>query len=128
MVVSYILVTVTVAFAPALSAIFSAASRMSRWTCSRTFSPYVHYIIHFRRNLSTGLFIEDSTRESLNNAGGPMMATSIALTLAFLVFSLSTFVPVAHFGLLSAFIMGVDLVANIFLLPALMLTRRLWNR
>jgi predicted RND superfamily exporter protein len=57
-----------------------------------------------------------------------MMATSIALTLAFLVFSLSTFVPVAHFGLLSAFIMGVDLVANIFLLPALMLTRRLWNR
>ena len=88
----------------------------------------VHYIIHFRRNLSTGLSIEDSTRESLNNAGGPMMATSIALTLAFLVFGLSRFVPVAHFGLLSAFIMGVDLVANIFLLPALMLTKRLWNR
>jgi predicted RND superfamily exporter protein len=88
----------------------------------------VHYIIHFRRNLSKGLSIQDSTRESLNNAGGPMLATSIALTLAFLVFGLSRFVPVAHFGLLSAFIMGMDLVANIFLLPSLMLSQRLWNR
>ncbi len=87
----------------------------------------VHYIIHFRRNLSKGLSIEESTRESLNNAGGPMLASSVALTLAFLVFGFSRFVPVAHFGLLSAFIMGVDLVANIFLLPSLMLFKRLWR-
>jgi len=88
----------------------------------------VHYIVHFRRNLFKGHSIEDATRESLNNAGGPMLATSITLTLAFLVFGLSRFVPVAHFGLLSAFIMGADLVANIFLLPSLMLSQRLWNR
>jgi predicted RND superfamily exporter protein len=88
----------------------------------------VHYIVHFRRNLSKGHSIEDSTRESLSNAGGPMLATSIALTLAFLVFGLSRFVPVAHFGLLSSFIMGMDLVANLFLLPSLMLSRRLWKR
>ncbi|HEU0007374.1 MAG TPA: hypothetical protein VFS12_15430, partial [Terriglobia bacterium] len=59
-------------------------------------------------------------RESLKNAGGAMLAASIALTLGFLVFGLSKFVPVSQFGLLTAFIMGTDLLANIFLLPSLM--------
>jgi predicted RND superfamily exporter protein len=49
-----------------------------------------------------------------------MLAASIALTLGFLVFGLSKFVPVSQFGLLTAFIMGTDLLANIFLLPSLM--------
>ncbi len=87
----------------------------------------VHYVIHFRRNLSKGFSIQDSTRESLNKVGGPMLASAVALSLAFLVFAFSRFVPVAHFGLLSAFIMGVDLITNVFLLPSLMLSRRLWN-
>jgi hypothetical protein len=87
----------------------------------------IHYVVHFRRSLNTGLSISDSTRESLKNVGGPMLATSVALTLGFLVFGFSSFVPVSHFGLLSAFIMGVDLIANLFLLPSLMLSERVWS-
>ncbi|PYV44174.1 MAG: hypothetical protein DMG06_07660, partial [Acidobacteria bacterium] len=87
----------------------------------------IHYVVHFRRNLHTGLSISDSTRESLKNVGGPILATSVVLTLAFLVFGFSSFVPISHFGLLSAFIMGADLIANIFLLPCLMLSERLWS-
>jgi predicted RND superfamily exporter protein len=80
----------------------------------------VHYLVHFQRNFQKGLSVSDSTRESLKNAGGAMLAASVALTLGFLVFGLSSFVPVSQFGLLTAFIMGTDLLANIFLLPSLM--------
>ncbi|MGH9425416.1 MAG: efflux RND transporter permease subunit, partial [Terriglobia bacterium] len=80
----------------------------------------VHFLVHFQRNVRKGLSTADATRESLKNAGGAMLAASIALTLGFLVFGLSKFVPVSQFGLLTAFIMGTDLLANIFLLPSLM--------
>jgi predicted RND superfamily exporter protein len=80
----------------------------------------VHFLVHFQRNVRNGLSTADATRESLKNAGGAMLAASIALTLGFLVFGLSKFVPVSQFGLLTAFIMGTDLLANIFLLPSLM--------
>ena len=50
-----------------------------------------------------------------------MVAAAIALGLGFLVFALSRFEPIAQFGLLSAFIMGVNLLADMFLLPSLML-------
>jgi len=80
----------------------------------------VHFLVHFQRNVRNGLSTADATRESLKNAGGAMLAASIALTLGFLVFGLSRFVPVSQFGLLTAFIMGTDLLANIFLLPSLM--------
>jgi uncharacterized protein len=79
----------------------------------------VHFLVHFQRNVRTGLSTADAARESLKNAGGAMLAASIALTLGFLVFGLSRFVPVSQFGLLTAFIMGTDLLANIFLLPSL---------
>jgi len=80
----------------------------------------VHFLVHFRRNVGKGLSIADATGASLKNAGGAMLAASIALTLGFLVFALSQFAPVSQFGLLTAFIMGADLLANIFLLPSLM--------
>jgi uncharacterized protein len=80
----------------------------------------VHFLVHFQRNVRNGLSTADATRESLKNAGGAMLAASSALTLGFLVFGLSKFVPVSQFGLLAAFIMGTDLLANIFLLPSLM--------
>jgi predicted RND superfamily exporter protein len=80
----------------------------------------VHFLVHFQRNVRNGLSTAEATRESLKNAGAAMLAASIALTLGFLVFGLSKFVPVSQFGLLTAFIMGTDLLANIFLLPSLM--------
>lgn len=81
----------------------------------------VHYLVHFQRSFHRGLPIPEAARQSLMNAGGPMIAAAIALAVGFLVFGFSRFVPVAHFGLLSAFIMGVNLLADIFLLPTLML-------
>jgi hypothetical protein len=81
----------------------------------------VHYLVHFQRNFHRKLPIAQSARQSLMDAGGPMIAAGTALALGFLVFGLSRFVPVVHFGLLAAFLMSVNLLADLFLLPALML-------
>jgi uncharacterized protein len=81
----------------------------------------VHYLAHFRRNFRSGFSIPDSARQSLMSAGGPMITAATARTLGFLVFGLSSFRPVSNFGLLSGFIMVVNLIADLFLLPTLML-------
>ncbi len=84
----------------------------------------IHYIVHFQRSTRSGLSIRDSTRQSLERVGGPMISAAGALTLGFIVFGFSNFAPVSHFGFLSAFIMVVNLMADLFLLPALMAVTR----
>ncbi len=81
----------------------------------------LHYLVHFQRACSFGLRVPEAALQGLTEAGGPMIASAVALALGFLVFAFSRFVPVAHFGWLSAFIMGINLLADLFLLPSLML-------
>jgi len=50
-----------------------------------------------------------------------MSAAASVVALGFLVFGLSRFAPVSQFGLLSAFVMGFNLVTNLLLLPTLLL-------
>lgn len=82
----------------------------------------IHYLIHFRRQrILKNLTVPDAMREALMSAGGAMVSSAIALTFGFLIFGASRFVPVSQFGLLSASVMGANLIATIFLLPALVL-------
>ncbi|HTY23114.1 MAG TPA: MMPL family transporter [Desulfomonilaceae bacterium] len=82
----------------------------------------IHYLIHFRRHrVRRKLTVPDAMREALMSAGGAMISSAIALTFGFLIFGASRFVPVSQFGLLSASVMGANLIATIFLLPALIL-------
>jgi predicted RND superfamily exporter protein len=62
--------------------------------------------------------------------GRVIAATSFALAGGFLVFTLSSFVPLAYFGLLSAITMVIALACDLTLTPALMASTRLvtlWN-
>ena len=82
----------------------------------------IHYLIHFRRHrIRKNLTVPEAMREALMSAGGAMISSAVALTLGFLIFGASRFVPVSQFGYLSASVMGANLVATIFLLPALIL-------
>jgi predicted RND superfamily exporter protein len=84
----------------------------------------VHYLVHFQHGRRAGLSLQDAARQGLTESGVPMLASAVALGLGFLVVAFSRFVPVAHFGLLSAFIMGANLLADLFLLPLLVLLLR----
>ncbi len=82
----------------------------------------IHYLIHFRRHrIRRKLAVPEAMREALMSAGGAMISSAIALTFGFLIFGASRFVPVSQFGYLSASVMGANLIATIFLLPALVL-------
>ena len=81
----------------------------------------IQYLVRFQRCRKEGLSAQAAARESLTRAGGPMSAAAAVVVLGFLVFGLSRFAPVSQFGLLSAFVMGFNLVTNLLLLPSLLL-------
>ncbi|MCB1728598.1 MAG: cyclic nucleotide-binding protein, partial [Gammaproteobacteria bacterium] len=55
----------------------------------------------------------------------PVVSTSVALTVGFLVFAQSDFTPVAQFGLLSALVISTALVADFVITPLAMSLLRL---
>jgi hypothetical protein len=76
------------------------------------------YHYHTREHGDERRALADTAREELL----PIAGTSTALALGFATFSLSSFPPVVYFGLLSAMVMLVSLVATFTVLPILLST------
>ncbi len=90
----------------------------------------IHYMVRFNRELQVTYDERRSLSAALSTVGRPIVYTSVALTLGFLVMRLSDFVPIRDFGILSAATMLSALVANVVLLPALLAQTRivtLWD-
>jgi predicted RND superfamily exporter protein len=84
----------------------------------------IHYVTTYEarrgREEDTTTMIEHTVR----TVGRPIALTSVALGLGFLVPCLSTFQPVRHFGVLASATMVVALLADLLLLPALLVSWR----
>lgn len=65
---------------------------------------------------------ETALLRTLSTVGKPAVYASVMFFLGFLTLSVSTFVPIQEFGLLSAATMVVGLISEIVLLPALLAT------
>lgn len=90
----------------------------------------IHYMVRFNRELQITHDERVSLSAALSTVGRPIVYTSVALTLGFLVMRLSDFVPIRDFGILSAATMLSALVTNVVLLPALLAQTRivtLWD-
>ncbi len=90
----------------------------------------IHYMVRFNRELQETYDERRSLSAALSTVGRPIVYTSVALTLGFLVMRLSDFVPIRDFGTLSAATMLSALVTNVVLLPALLAQTRivtLWD-
>jgi hypothetical protein len=90
----------------------------------------IHYMVRFNRELQVTYDERQSLATALSTVGRPIVYTSVALTLGFLVMRLSDFVPIRDFGSLSAATMLAALVTNVVLLPALLAQTRivtLWD-
>lgn len=90
----------------------------------------IHYMVRFNRELQATYDERRSLAAALSTVGRPIVYTSVALTLGFLVMRLSDFVPIRDFGSLSAATMLAALVTNVVLLPALLAQTRivtLWD-
>lgn len=78
----------------------------------------IHFITHWRDKRNEGGSPEEAARQAINVKGRPIMATTAILVGMMMVFWISTFPPVVHFGLLLSVGLAGALVGALVLLPA----------
>jgi len=81
----------------------------------------IHLIYRFRRERQAGSTVEASLHTAFREVGLPVLATTIILAVGFASLLPARFVPTAYFGGLSALTILVAAVADMLLLPALIL-------
>ncbi len=81
----------------------------------------IHYVHRFKDEYDKNQDYWAAARQSHNTIGRAMYYTSITITLGFSILAFSNFIPTIYFGLLTGFSMVVALLANMTLLPLLII-------
>ena len=84
----------------------------------------VHFLVRYGRERRRGLAPEEAALLSARRTGRAIAITSFMLMAGFLVVGLSSFATLRQFGILSAATMGVCLLTDLVLLPALLVRTR----
>jgi CRP-like cAMP-binding protein/preprotein translocase subunit SecF len=90
----------------------------------------IHLLSEFHHHVRRHADQRRAVLEAMQTVGPPVVYTTVALSLGFLVPALSSFVPVRQFGYLSALNVGTSLLADLLFLPALVASVRfvtLWD-
>jgi len=85
----------------------------------------VHFMVHYSRELNEVHDQEAATYRTLQALGRPIIYSSLALAAGFSIMIFSNFIPTIYFGVLSAVVMIVAMVAEMTFTPILMMTTRL---
>lgn len=80
----------------------------------------IHFLSKYRLLRLAGYTRDAAIRKTLRETGKAILFTSLVLMAGFLVFTLSSFGGTVAMGALTALTLAAALVANLFLLPALM--------
>ena len=79
----------------------------------------IHFIARFRFYFERTRNYDTALDRTIQTAGIPITITSIVLFFGFGIMMVSTFKPIAYFGLLAAITMISAMIADLFVLPAL---------
>ena len=79
----------------------------------------IHYVHRFTEEYNKDKDYWQAIKRSHNSIGRAMYYTTITITLGFSILALSNFIPSIYFGLLTGFSMIMALLANLTLLPVL---------
>lgn len=82
----------------------------------------IHYLHRFRLELLTAESTANAVIASHQTIGRAMYFTTMTVMGGFSILAFSSFVPTVYFGLLTSMAMGFALVANMVLLPSLLMT------
>jgi predicted RND superfamily exporter protein len=85
----------------------------------------MHFLVSYNQQMRYHDDPVDGIRAALEYEARPIMSTSMALALGFGVLAFSDFPPVVDFGLLSAIVIVLAVIANFVLLPILLYYIRL---
>ncbi len=81
----------------------------------------IHYLHRFQQELLKGESVKEAIETSHSNIGIALYFTSITVIIGFSVLGMSNFVPTIYFGLLTALAMILALLANLTILPSLLM-------
>ncbi|MBL4783630.1 MAG: MMPL family transporter [Porticoccaceae bacterium] len=81
----------------------------------------IHYVHRFRDEYRNTQDYWEAARRSHSTIGRAMYYTSLTITLGFSILAFSNFIPTIYFGLLTGFSMVAALLANMTLLPLLII-------
>ena len=81
----------------------------------------IHYLVRYNREFKKDLNKEKALRETIRHMGKPIILTTLTISLGFSVLMFSNFKPTAIFGLVIIVTMFSALIADLILLPSLML-------
>jgi hypothetical protein len=82
----------------------------------------IHYFTEFNLQLRRTGNQEAAILETVRIVGQPIVFSALALIAGFAVVCLSNFQPIRHFGMLASVTMVVDLIAELMITPALVMT------
>ena len=82
----------------------------------------IHLVTRYRHEFIEQGDYESALRASMEDVGRALFITALVLVAGFLVFTFSVMDSQVSFGLLLAAVIIVALIANFFLMPALMMT------
>ncbi len=81
----------------------------------------IHFLTRYRTEILHGAGRKEAIDTTLKEVGQAMMFTSLILSIGFLVFLTTSYIPMNKFGGLSAMAISLALVADLFYLPALLM-------
>jgi len=87
----------------------------------------IHYLHRFREEFDACGDVREAIKRSHASIGRAMYFTSITIVAGFSVLSFSNFVPTVYFGLLTALAMVFAMLANLTILPALLVLHPRYN-
>ncbi|MFT6373259.1 MAG: putative RND superfamily exporter protein [Gammaproteobacteria bacterium] len=85
----------------------------------------IHYVHRFREEYAIDHDYWAAIKRSHNSIGHALYYTTVTVVLGFSILALSNFIPTIYFGLLSGVAMTIALIANLMLLPVLIVKFKL---
>lgn len=80
----------------------------------------IHIMVRFRSARARCATSEEAVGVAIRSEIRPVLCTSVALALGFAVLAFSKFVPIVHFGLVSALVLLVAVFTDLFVTPLLL--------
>jgi uncharacterized protein len=85
----------------------------------------MHFMLRYNQELKRCKSQTEAIQRTIQGEAPPVIATSVALMAGFLVFAGSGFEPIRQFGMLSALVMAVALLADLLITPLVISSLRL---
>jgi len=81
----------------------------------------IHYLVRYNREFRKDLDDKRALKETIKHIGKPIIATTLTISVGFSVLAFSSFKPTAVFGVMMVITMVSALIADLIILPSLML-------